>query len=305
VNKGKVQILLSTYNGERYLKEQLNSLLAQDYPNIDILIRDDGSKDNTLTLLEKYSNRYPNIIVVPGENLGVIQSFFELLRISSSEAKYIAFCDQDDIWEKGKISRAVEFLEQYSAEIPLLYCSQVTLVDENLSIIGQSEIPRRGPSFRNALVQNIATGCTIVINNASRKLLLKEIPKSALMHDWWMYLVVSGFGKVIYDAEPKILYRQHASNLVGYKKNIVAKWVARIQRFLKNGCLYLITEQVNEFRRIYGSLLSVDKKLILDRFIDERKSYMGRLRYAFSGEVYHQSMIDDIILRLLIIINRV
>jgi len=305
VKESKVQVLLSTYNGEKYLEEQLNSLLAQDYPNVEILIRDDGSSDDTLAILEKYAGHYPNVKVIYGKNLGVIQSFFELLRLSLPEAEYIAFCDQDDVWEKDKISRAVRFLEQYSADVPLLYCSRVTLVDENLSIIRRSQIPKRGPSFENALVQDIATGCTIVINRISRELLMKEIPKIALMHDWWMYLVVSAFGNVVYDVEPRILYRQHSSNVTGYKKNTIARWLAIIQIFLKRGRLCLVTEQANEFRRIYGSLLPEEKKVVLDRFIDERKSLVGRLRYALSGEVYHQSMVSDIILRLLIIINRV
>lgn len=301
----KAQILLSTFNGEKFLSELMDSLLNQSYPNIEILVRDDGSSDDTLAILDKYANHYPSVKVICGKNLGVIQSFFELLRLSSPEAEYIAFCDQDDVWEKDKISRAVRFLEQYSTDAPLLYCSRVTLVDENLSIIGRSQIPKRGPSFENALVQNIATGCTIVINRISRELLMKEIPKIVQMHDWWMYLVVSAFGNVVYDVEPRILYRQHSSNVIGYKKSAIARWLARIQRFLKSGRLCLVTEQANEFRRIYGSLLPEEKKVVLDRFIDGRKSLVGRLQYALSGDAYRQSMVDDIILRLLIIINRV
>ncbi len=304
MNVSKVQVLLSTYNGEKYLKEQLDSLLAQDYPNIDILIRDDGSKDSTKQILTGYEN-HKNISVIYGSNIGIIASFLELLKISDPEAEFFAFCDQDDVWLKDKISRAVGFLDQYPKENSLLYCSRTTLVDENLNIIGQSEIPKRGPSFKNALVQNIATGCTIVINRMSRELLMKEIPKTVGMHDWWMYLVVSAFGKVIYDTESKILYRQHSSNAIGYKTNTIARWVARIQRFLRSGGLYLVTEQAKEFKRIYDSLLPKDKKVILDRFIDDRKSFVGRLRYSFSSEVYRQSRVDDIILRLLIIINRV
>lgn len=300
----KVQVLLSTFNGERFINELMDSLLSQDYPDIEILVRDDGSSDGTLTLLEEYASRYSNIEVVHGRNLGVVQSFFELLKLSSPEAGYIAFCDQDDIWEKDKISRAVEFLEQSPLSTPSLYCSRVTLVDEELNIIGRSQIPRRGPSFENALVQNIATGCTIVINKASRKLLMEGIPKITRMHDWWMYLTVSALGKVIYDPEPRILYRQHSSNVVGYKSGI-ARWVARVQRFLKSGHMWLVTKQAKEFKRIYGSSIPEEKKDILNRFIDGRKSLTDRLRYAFGGEVYRQSMIDNLILKLLIVLGRV
>jgi glycosyltransferase involved in cell wall biosynthesis len=247
----------------------MDSLQNQDYPNVEILVRDDGSSDNTLPLLEEYASRYSNIEVIHGKHLGVIQSFFKLLQRSSPKAGYIAFCDQDDIWRKNKISRAVEFLEQLSQATPSLYCSRVTLVDEKLNIIGRSQIPRRAPSFENALVQNIATGCTIVINETSRQLLLRRIPGIARMHDWWIYLVISAFGKVLYDPEPRILYRQHSSNVIGAKSGTIAKWIARIQRFLKTGRLSLVTKQAEEFRRIYGLFLTTEKRRILDRFIDD------------------------------------
>jgi glycosyltransferase involved in cell wall biosynthesis len=300
----KVQVLLSTFSGEDFLAALMDSLLQQDYPDVDILVRDDGSEDGTLSILSRYAS-LDNVTVFKGRNLGVPRSYFELIRMSSPSADYYAFCDQDDIWEKGKIARAVVLLERLPQDTPSMYCSGVTLVDEDLKVIGHSQTPRRGPSFENALVQNIATGCTIVINRASRQLLIEEIPKNARMHDWWMYLVASAFGKVIYDPEPRILYRQHSSNVIGAKSSPMARWIARIKRFLKNGRLPLVTEQASEFRRIYGSFLPEEKEAILDRFVDERRSFTGRLRYAFSSEVYRQSVIDNIILRLLIILNYV
>lgn len=300
-----VQILLSTYNGEKYLEEQLDSLLAQDYPSLEILIRDDGSTDGTRAILDKYSKRFPNIKLIYGQNLGVVKSFFELLKLASSEVGYIAFCDQDDVWMKDKVSRAVNILEQQSQNIPLLYCSRLVLVDESLHVIGQTKTPKKCPSFENALVQNIATGCTIVINKASKQLLAKEFPTVTGMHDWWIYLVISAFGKVIYDPVPKILYRQHSSNVIGHKKSSIARWTKRINRFLNKGDLYLITEQAIEFKRIFGSILPNEKKKILNRFINGRKNFWDRLYYSLSSDVYRQSVVDDIILKLLIIMNRV
>jgi len=300
----KVQVLLSTFNGEKFLAALMDSLLQQDYPNIEILVRDDGSEDGTLSILSQYAS-FGNVSIFEGRNLGVPKSYFKLIQMSSPSVDCYAFCDQDDIWEKDKISRAVGFLEQLPQATPSLYCSSVVLVDEDLNVIGRSQIPRRGPSFENALVQNITTGCTIVINKASRQLLLRKIPETARMHDWWIYLVISAFGKVIYDAEPRILYRQHSSNVIGVKVGTIAKWAARIQRFLKTSRLPLVTKQAERFRKIYGPSLTLEKKAILDRFIDSRKSFTGRLGYAFSGEVYRQTTIDNIILRLLIIMDRV
>ncbi len=300
-----VQVLLSTFNGERFLKPLMDSLFEQDYTNMEILVRDDGSSDHTIQLLQEYEKRYPNIDVICGQNLGVIQSFFELLKLSSPAVDYFAFCDQDDIWEKNKISRAVSSLGSLSWSMPSLYCSDYLLVDEQMNIMKQIKKSRIRPSFENALVENIATGCTIAINKISRQLLLQEIPKMALMHDWWIYLVISAFGKVVYDSEHKILYRQHSSNVVGVKSRSIARWVARIQRLLRQGSLTPVTEQAIEFRRIYASSLTEDKKMILDRFIDGRKSFIDRLRYALSCETYRQSKVDNIILRLLIILGRI
>ena len=124
----KVQILMSTYNGEDYIREQLDSILAQSYPDVDILIRDDGSKDDTFVILKEYEERHSNIKAFQGENLGINKSFFELLK--KSQGDYIGFCDQDDYWLPEKIEKAVQQLERMTG--PALYCGAKTLVNENL-----------------------------------------------------------------------------------------------------------------------------------------------------------------------------
>lgn len=300
----KVQVLLSTFNGERFVGALMDSLIHQDYPNVEILVRDDGSKDDTLSILSQYAS-FDNVSILEGKNLGVPKSYFELIQISSPDAEYFAFCDQDDIWKEDKISRAVEALDTISPNVPSMYCSRYVMVDEKLNPIGLSSIPRRGVSFENALVQNVASGATIVINSVSRELLLQGPPKSARMHDWWIYQVIVAFGEVVYDVEPGILHRLHSSNVTTRKAGTIAKWGVRVRRFLKTGGLPLVTKQAEEFRRIYGPSLPADKKAILDRFIDSRKKFTDRLRYAVSGEVYRQSLVDNIILRVLIILNRI
>ena len=135
MEKAKVQVLMSTYNGERFLREQMESLLQQTYENLEILIRDDGSKDGTCEILKEYGERYSNIKVYYESNVGVIKSFFELLK--KSEAAYIAFCDQDDVWLAEKIERAVEILKNQQA--PALYCSNKILTDESLTSLKGNE----------------------------------------------------------------------------------------------------------------------------------------------------------------------
>lgn len=301
----KVKIILSTYNGEKYIKELIESVLAQNYSNFYLVIRDDGSTDKTRNILHKYK-KLTNVDIFFGENLGVINSFFELLRIAGNDAHYIAFCDQDDIWKKNKITRAVAQLERkVPLNIPGLYFCRYTLVDENLNIISYSNAPYRRPSFSNALVQNIASGCTIVINQNTRSLLIDQIPSGALMYDWWIYLLVSAFGKVIYDQVPSILYRQHNENIIGVRASFFGKWKGRASRFYKRWGKRKITSQAIEFREIFYELMSQEKKNIIDNFIDSQAKLKSRIYYAFSPEVYRQSRIDNIILRILILFKMI
>jgi len=296
-----VQILLSTYNGERYLAELIESLLQQDYPNREILVRDDGSTDGTLLILSQYAAQ-GRLHLVEGENVGVPSAYFELLALSSEEAAFYAFCDQDDVWNRDKLSRAVAQLKRVRPDRPALYCTAVSVVDAELGRIGRSAFPKRPPDFRNALVQNVATGCTIVLNRQARDLLLRHKSKQALMHDWWAYLVVSALGEVIYDSEPSLLYRQHGANVIGAHRGF-RKWAQRLKRHLAGQGMHLATRQAREFHDIYGQLLEPEKARVLHRFLDGRGSFLGRLRYAFTADVYRQSPIDNLFLRVMILFD--
>jgi glycosyltransferase involved in cell wall biosynthesis len=301
----KVKIILSTYNGEKYIKELVESVLAQNYPNFHLIIRDDGSTDKTRFILNQYKT-LKNVDICLGKNLGVIKSFFELLKIAGDDAQYIAFCDQDDIWKENKITRAVDQLERkVPSDIPGLYFCRYALVDKNLNIIGYSNAPNRRPFFSNALVQNIANGCTMVINQKTRSLLIDHIPSNPLMYDAWIYLLVSAFGRVIYDQVPTILYRQHGENTIGAETSIIRKWAGRASRFYKSWGKRKITSQAIEFRELFYELMPREKKNIIDNFIDSQAKFMTRIHYAFSPEVYRQSRIDNIILRILILLKMI
>lgn len=171
----KVLVLMSTYNGEKYIEEQLNSLLSQTYKEIDILIRDDGSTDRTINLIEDYIDKNKeNITLIKGKNIGVVNSFFNLIDHVKNEYFYFAFCDQDDYWEKNKIEVAVNKLNELGNELPLMYCSNKKIVDSNLKLIKTFEKNMIIPNFGNAMVENIATGCTMLINSKLLDILKKE-----------------------------------------------------------------------------------------------------------------------------------
>lgn len=218
----KVSILLSTYNGEKYLKNQLDSLLLQTYKNIEIIVRDDGSRDDTLEILKSYDT----ILLETNQNLGAIGSFSELLNyaVEYSDANYFMFCDQDDVWNHDKVEKTlkkIKDMEKKFGNIPLLVHTDLEVVDEELTTINSSfmnfqNIDALKNRFSNLLLQNTITGCTTMIN---RKLANKSLPISSnvIMHDWWIGLVASRFGKIGYIDEVTIKYRQHGKNTVGAK----------------------------------------------------------------------------------------
>jgi glycosyltransferase involved in cell wall biosynthesis len=300
----RVQILLSTYNGARFLAEQMDSLLAQDHPDLEILARDDGSTDGTVEILRAYAGQDPRIQVVVGENLGPVQSFFRLLQTASPSASYLALCDQDDVWGPDKVSRAVRRLSAIGEETPALYCSRLACVDADLRPIGCTPLPRRGPGLYNALVEAVPWGCTCVLNQAARRLVLRRIPEKAYLHDWWLYLVVAAFGRVVYDPEPSILYRRHAANATRVATGVLENWSLKIRRFAGEGHLRRVHRQAEEFYRIFGDRLQPEDQRRVKRFLDRRQSWWSRVRYALSPEVHRQSVMDDLLLRGLIALDR-
>lgn len=304
----KVCILLSTYNGERFISSQMDSLVNQDYSPLEILVRDDGSIDQTCKIVKDYVGITIKGEVIRGDNVGVVRSFWTLLRQSPADVDYLAFCDQDDVWTKDKITRAVSFMMEARQGIPVMYFSRLTIVNENLEPCHLSKLPSRQPTFKNALVENIATGCTIVINDAARRLLLKHPPclDKVIMHDWWVYLAVSAFGKVHYDECPTVLYRQHQENLVGSQRGFRA-FQGRVKRFLQYGGRLSCSSQAREFEKCFADCLPSRSKKALRRFIADSTSgnLLSRLVYSMKKNVFRQNAIDDQILRLLIMLRRV
>jgi glycosyltransferase involved in cell wall biosynthesis len=282
-----VQILLSTYNGERFLAPLLESLRAQD---ADVLIRDDGSTDGTFGVLRSYG-----LEAERGEHVGFVRSFGALLE--RAEADWVAFCDQDDVWLPGKLTRAVGQLEDVSG--PALYCGRLRVVDAGLRPLGLSPLPRRGLSFRNALVESRATGCTIVLNRAARDL-VDGFPPEVVSHDWWLYLVLSAFGKTIYDEEPRVLFRKHAGQAFGIGVGALDSWRAKVAQARWPGPL----GQVRAFRDLYGERLDAEKRRVLERLLAAQDSVGSRLRYAASPDVYRQSARDQALLRAKLALGR-
>jgi len=244
----EVEILLATYNGETFIEELFNSIFEQTYKNWKLIIRDDGSTDNTINLINEMEKSYPNRIIVLKKikkRLGPCQNFHELLKYST--AKYLFFCDQDDIWLKNKIEismkKMLDLEKKYGKNYPILIHTNLKLINSSNNIISNSfwtEFsihPEKMYIPEILFFQNIITGCTILINETAKKEVL-PIPKKARMHDSWVSVKLVKCGKIANIDTPTILYRQHDQNTIGINKlgvfsSLIPNTLVALKRFLK------------------------------------------------------------------------
>lgn len=275
MNCPSVNIILSTYNGSLYIKEQLESLYAQDYPNIKIYVRDDGSSDSTLEILKAESDK-GRLTLFDGRNIGIFNSFLELLKLSGS-ADYYALCDQDDVWLSNKISKAISKLKDQRS--PSLYCSSLMLVDSQLNELKLFAYDD-SIGFKNSIFSNCATGCSCVFNSTLKDLFLRtKDPSKIIMHDWWLYMIASAFGEVIYDKESYILYRQHAHNQIGMQ-SVFGIFRRRFFKIFVTSQIPNRFSQVTEFNLVYGSSLKNGIRSYLNKIIALQDTFCGRFYIA-------------------------
>jgi len=297
----KVQILMSTYNGEKFIRKQLDSIVAQDIP-VSLLIRDDGSSDSTVDIIKEYQQKYDFISLIEDKNVGVIKSFFELFKKADKEADYYSLADQDDIWFKDKISRAVSVLENMKSDKPVLYCSRqiLTDADDNELDVKMREVKMR-PGFGNAIVENIATGCTCVFNKAMLEMAASHEPEYTIMHDWWLYLIATAFGEIYFDNKPSMYYRQHGNNTMGSRTNYIEEFKERVGRFSSNkGKQY---RQMEAFKKSFE--LDAEKEALLSMVLGYKHSLKNRFACILSNKVYRQRVSDNLIFKLLFLMNHI
>ncbi|MFT7470188.1 MAG: glycosyltransferase involved in cell wall biosynthesis [Kiritimatiellia bacterium] len=282
----KIAVLLSTYNGEKFLAEQLDSLLAQSHKNFILVVRDDGSRDRTVSILESYAGDHPDRIHLlsrDGKNMGASAGFAFLvdyvLKNKESlglKSTYMMFCDQDDTWYPQKIEKLLAAMLTTEADndstLPIIVHSDLEVVSEQNTVIAKSLISYQGleierNSFPNLVISNLVTGCTALINESLAEKAL-PIPENAIMHDWWLALVATAFGKLVYLDIPLVHYRQHGNNTIGAKEFTKVSVVSRSlwRRILArkpNEHLIEVSIQAAEFHRRYGSQLSGRERLSL------------------------------------------
>jgi len=259
-----IDILLPAFNGADYIGIQIESIQKQGYANWRLLIRDDGSTDETVTIIKDYALKDKRIFLVEAgkESLGIIKNITCLLEQSS--AQYVMLCDQDDVWLPDKIEKSLDLMlrmEKDALGFPLLVHGDLKVVDRSLKKIAlsfwrfQHLDPASSGRINRLLVQNVATGCTMLMNRRLVEL-SQPIPESVLMHDWWIALVACALGKIGYILESAVLYRQHGSNKIGGRGYGIHRILERLcspgqVRSEFFGAIY----QAQDFLQAYGPLM--------------------------------------------------
>ncbi len=295
-------ILLSTYNGERFLSEYLASLSQQSFDRIVLYIRDDCSTDGTKSLLERTKFRFPIIPVPGGRRLGPARSFLTLMEAASGRHGSYHFADQDDIWLPERVRTAHDAVT--SRISPMLFHAPPQPVNVGGDPIG-AQPTAKVPSFANALVENCVVGCTSAMNDSAAKLVIQGAPRRVAMHDWWSYLVVSSFGEIQTGPRPEVLYRQHGGNLVGANFGLSTRITGKIARLCRRGLRAPpVMEQLAEFLRIHGNSLRSDHRSTVASIIACQHSLHHRVKVAMRPPFHRHSPIDQVLLRLALVLGR-
>ncbi|MFC7473450.1 glycosyltransferase [Dankookia sp. GCM10030260] len=289
---------MAVRNGARFLPEQLDSLSDQAGPPLSLLWRDDGSEDASAEVIGAWARQTgaaARRLDQPEGRLGAARGFLALLAAAPDDAPFFAFCDQDDVWLPAKTARAVAALDAVPPGIPALACARQRLVDAALRPLGESSLPGRPPGFGNAIVQNIATGCTIVLNPAARALLLAAPPPPpGSMHDWWAYILVTGAGgRVLFDPEPALLYRQHGGNTIGADPPLLDR-LSRALRRGPRGFTAMVGAHLDCLAAVEPLLAEEARRVLVLLRGMRGRGPLGRLRLARQAGLYRQSRVQDL-----------
>lgn len=289
----KIAVLMSSYNGIQYIKEQIESIIAQEGDfDIYLIVRDDGSEDGTRELLQEYQNA--GILKwYTGENMGPARSFYSMIQ-DNLGYDYYAFADQDDVWDANKLSAAIKSIEEEKANenIPIMYFSNAELVDDKLKSLGRTVYNR----FLEVNIETLSArggvlGCTIVFNNALAQIIqnVEGIPGSMIMHDCYLAQVcVAVAGRIIADDKSHMKYRQHGNNVVGVSTSIVDKIFDRMKySFIKRQVS--IAEQSMDILDRFGKCIPPSNLDTLNEFANYRTSKRLRIKLAFSTKLKYSS----------------
>lgn len=303
----EITILMAVYNGASHLHEQMASFAMQTGVTWRLIASDDGSTDDSVAIIDRFAGHYPGQVTrVDGPQRGAGANFLHLLHAVPDDTPLVALSDQDDVWLPEKLSRAARALES-AGEGPALYCSRTQICDDALTTTGESRRFPRPASFRNALVQNMAPGNTIVLNRAALDLARAAAAEAGeiVIHDWWLYQLLTGVGgTVIHDPRPGLLYRQHNRNVMGSPAGLRAK-LARARMLMRGG--YRDWNSTN-IAALQGSAhrLTRRNRVTLRSFAQMRdQAVLPRMAWFAKSGIHRQSRIGQAALWVAMLLGRV
>jgi glycosyltransferase involved in cell wall biosynthesis len=290
-----VEVLLATCNGELFLGEFLESLLAQKGVRIHLRISDDGSSDKTLAIIDLYRDAFESCQVFKGPCNGPASNFFSL--IQNATYQFVALADQDDVWLPDHLITSINRLSK-TPGLPSLTFSAVTEFFEEIE--SERIWPKRfpGEDIRTLLTENLARGCTFVLNSKAINLIKLHKPDYAIMHDWWILLLIYSSGHVTWSKLPEVRYRIHKGNTVGGQP----RFRFRLNRFIKGLRVrdWVVLNQINELLSFYGCSMSGQKRHEIDSFLRDINSHplTGRWKLLLWSKRFRSNFYDELAVRL-------
>ena len=300
MDKGLVNVLISTYNGVNYVGEQIDSILNQTYKSIKIYVRDDGSTDGTKELLKTYEDK-GLITYLEGENIRYGRSFMKLVEYAQ-EGDYWDFCDQDDVWLEDKVLWAVDWFEQNNNQEPLLFHSAYKLMNADLSqVIGTHEPPNYNLDFRRALTDCLYQGFSLVFNRSLRDLMLKADIEVLDSHDWWADILVAKYGTAYFDPRIASLHRRLGDSMSGASLSNKIKWFKKTLTTGKSD----IGSCAREYVRVFGQDMGDKDSRIARWFSDDHYHFLHAVTKAFYPKRWRPSISSEVSIRLLMLLGKI
>lgn len=302
----KINIVMSTYNGEQFLAEQIDSIQQQTFKDWQLLIRDDGSSDQTPEIIKSFVAQDPRIIFINEhdcENLGVVKNFFTLIK--HDKADYYFFSDQDDVWLEDKLETMLAVARQYPDQLPLLVYTDLCVVNQNLQVMNQSMIRSQSHHANTELVQelteNTVTGGVAMINHALAE--QWRTLDNIIMHDWYLALLAAAIGKLVYIDQPGELYRQHDNNVLGARTvtKRLKTWLSGPSKMLEKYWWLIHASQAQADKILQENELGDEQEAVIRNYIAlERLSLSQRIRVLRQYKYAKNKWFHTMIFRLLI-----
>lgn len=296
----KVQVLLSSYNGEKYIAEQLESIFSQKEIDVSCFVRDDGSADGTAEVLKKFARK--GLRVMYDKNKGWKKGFYELVYLAD-EAPFYAFADQDDVWKEWKLKRAVDKLKELPQQEPCLYYSNVSVTDEALNIMGEKVNLAPPQKKESALNICYGQGCTMVFNCAARELFMRYRIEEPISHECWMSILCIYFGNVVYDNCSTLLYRQHGDNSLGAEKK--TRFGLLRERLHKKADKQAYYPYYRYLYEGYNDLLSEEDKAVVLDCMNYKNDWKAKMRLLLNRNIKRYTKSGTLMLKAAIATNRI